>query len=126
MTNHTHVGPRGGCYRVKNGRKVYDLPYSRDLLELTPTGSALLEEADDAPAKSSNDLEALLCAVFVGGHLVWWAYCIASGTGWGHGWLLPLQAVFMSALAVLVLAISHPLWAVFFTLTAVFIWQYTK
>ena len=102
MTNHTHVGPRGGCYRVQNGKKVYDLPYERDRLAATPTGSALLAEASDTNyyiGASTNTTEeeelfqgvaALLLFLFV----VVWLLLVWTGNGWFGGLLFPLQFLY--------------------------------
>jgi len=99
MTRTTHIGPRGGRYRVSNGRKVYDLPYEKDRLAETPTGAALLAETRDTnyyTGASTNITEeearfqsvaTLLLLLF----FVVWLFLVCTGTGWSGGLLFPLQ-----------------------------------
>jgi hypothetical protein len=96
------IGPRGGRYRVSNGRKVYDLPYERDRLAETPTGAALLAEARDTNfyiGASTNITEeearfqsvaTLLLLMF----FIVWLFLVCTGNGWFGGLLFPLQFLY--------------------------------
>ena len=94
----THIGPRGGKYRVVNGRKRYDVPNAADRIRsqraiaATATGSALMAEAEDAPGQDWTSPQilfgaGLIIAVAVVAFLI-------------YGWWLVLPFVVAPALAV--------------------------
>ena len=86
----THKGPRGGRYRVVNGRKRYDVPSDSDrrraqqALQGSSTGAALLAEADDAPG---SDLDAAFYFCFF--IVAPWIFAVLTGWGPLHGVLFP-------------------------------------
>lgn len=84
-------GPRGGRYRVNSkGRKVYDRPKTS---ERKFTDDGLSAKSLAAIARSSGEEETDLGSAFLFFHGFIWFIAIIAGWGWGHGLLLPLNAV---------------------------------